>query len=137
MSNDEFLIAFRTCTLPAAEWTHEAHLRMAWLVLKRANYEDALDEIRAGITRFNDRVLKKVLAYHETITVAFTRLIAVGMSDLPNDHTFGQFKVSFPDFFDNKLSALLKHYNRETLFSDEARARYIEPDLVKLPSFPG
>lgn len=133
MSDHDFLSAFENCTLPAAEWTHEAHIRMAWLMLKRSPYDVALEQIRRGINRYNDTVLKKENAYHETITVAFTRLIAVGRSSLPDGHLFSEFKSAHPLLLDNKLSALLHHYERTTLFNDEARARFVAPDLVPLP----
>lgn len=133
MSDHDFLSSFENCTLPAAEWTHEAHIRMAWLMLKRSPYDVALEKIRRGINRYNDTVLKKENAYHETITVAFTRLIAVGRYNMPDGHLFSEFKSTHPLLLDNKLSALLHHYERTTLFSDEARARFVAPDLGPLP----
>src|SRR5437868_1676729 len=110
MSDAELLYAFENCTLPASCWTHEAHIRMAWLYLRDDEEATALQLIRSGIQRFNDRVLKKALAYHETITVAFTRLIAHHRSLLPLNHTFEDFKLDAAELLDRKMTPLLKHY---------------------------
>ncbi|MFT3879790.1 MAG: hypothetical protein QM703_09040 [Gemmatales bacterium] len=133
MTDEDFLKSFLHCKLPASEWTHEAHIRLAWLMLSSSTYTSALDRIRQGISTYNDTVLKKALAYHETITVVFTRLIAVGREQLPTHHVFADFKLAHPLLFDRTLTALLQHYRRETLFSSEARARFIAPDLLPLP----
>lgn len=133
MTDASFVSAFESCTLPAEEWTHEAHIRLAWLKLDRLPYLAALDHIRRGIRCYNDAVLKKALAYHETITVAYTRLIADERSRLKSGHTFDDFKKANPLLLDRKLGALLRHYRNETLFSSVARAEFVLPDICPLP----
>ena len=54
MTDADFLAAFEACTIPRADWTHEAHVRMAWLYLTRLPFADALHRVRAGIRRYND-----------------------------------------------------------------------------------
>lgn len=135
MNDVEFLRAFEKCTLTPADWTHEAHVRMAWLYLTHEPYDSALTLIRAGIQNLNARVLKKDLAYHETITVAFARLIESARRTLPAAHSLSDVKLHAPDLFDRQLSAVLKYYSRERLFSAESRAGWLEPDLVPLPSW--
>lgn len=136
MNDHEFLDSFLRCNLPSTEWTHEAHIRLAWMMLSYSPYSLALDKIRNGISTYNDKVLKKALAYHETITVVFTRLIANGREHLPAAHSFADFKLAHPVLFDRNLSALLHYYRRETLFSAEARAHFVPPDLLPLPESP-
>jgi len=133
MSDETLVDLFFSCKLPASEWTHEAHIRLAWLMLSSMPYDDALDRIRAGIMKYNDTVLKKAPAYHETITVAYTRLIVAARVELPLKHTFADFKSVHPILFDRTLPALLRHYRRDTLFSPEARAKFTAPDLLPLP----
>lgn len=136
MSNDDFLNAFERCTLPGSAWTHEAHIRMAWLYLMRYDESTALLHIRTGILRYNANVTKKAGAYHETITVAYTRLVADRLTALPRDHRFDDFKVISNDLLDRTMTALLVYYSRERLFSDTARAQFIPPDLKPLPLHP-
>jgi hypothetical protein len=137
MSDGVFLEGFEACTLPAAAWTHEAHVRMAWLYLRHHDENDALGLVRRGIQRFNATVTKKPDGYHETITVSFTRLIAHRMAGLQTGHSFEEFRMASPDLLDRMMTALLKHYRRETLFSDAARHGWVEPDLAPLPAMGG
>ena len=32
MTDDEFLVAFEAAAIARKDWTHEAHVRMAWLL---------------------------------------------------------------------------------------------------------
>ena len=56
MTDDEFLLAFQTCAFTRPEWTHEAHVRMAWLYLTRFPFAEVLDRIRCGIRKLNAKI---------------------------------------------------------------------------------
>ena len=152
MTDDEFLAAFEAGTFTRPEWTHEAHVRMAWLyVAKSASYKDARSKVRTGIKKlaasFSAKAIvpcgatpppkpaepaaePKPLGYHETITTAFVRLIA---SRAQPGETFADFRDNNPDLFDNKLGVVLAHYSPGLLFSEEARTKFVQPDLEPLP----
>jgi hypothetical protein len=147
MNDDEFLAGFEACTLARPEWTHEAHVRMAWLYLTRYPLSEALERVRSGIRQLNDTFSKaepvqeqsrfpcgqrpkQSGGYHDTITVAFVRLIAARLRD---DDTFLAFRDRNPDLFDRTLTALLRHYTKKRLHSAKAKRTFIEPDLEKLP----
>ncbi len=131
MTDEEFLAAFETCRLPEADWTHAAHVRMAWLSLRKGPFDQVLPRVRAGIQRYN-ATLQKLLAYHETITRAFLRLVHQRMSADGAGQTFDAFCRQNPDLLQG-VSVLLRHYRRETLFSPQARAQFVLPDLEPLP----
>jgi hypothetical protein len=86
MTDDEFLAAFEARTLPKAQWTHAAHVRMAWLYLTRLHFAAALDRVRDGIRCYNAAVGSD--GYHETITVAFTLLIHARLTNADIDDSF-------------------------------------------------
>jgi hypothetical protein len=148
MSDDEFLAAFEGCQFARKEWTHEAHVRMAWLYLRRVSAdEDVFERVRSGIKRLNAAFVRRDQArcmptprkepdprgldgYHETITVAFVTVIA---SRMKPGEDFPTFRDRNPDLFDRKFPAILKHYSPERLFSSAAKAEFIEPDLEPLP----
>ena len=44
MSDDEFLAQFENCTLPFDQWTHRAHVRVAYLYLRRHPFREALPD---------------------------------------------------------------------------------------------
>jgi hypothetical protein len=89
MTDDDFLAAFEARTIPKAEWTHAAHVRMAWLFLKRLPFAAALDRIREGIRRYNAAVGSD--GYHETIMVAFTLLIRARVTNAGIADSFPSF----------------------------------------------
>jgi hypothetical protein len=129
MSDAEFLAAFEDCTIPKRDWTHAAHVRMAWLYLTRLRFADALQAVRCGIQKYN-RSLGNTTGYHDTITVAFVRVIAHRLRD---GERYADFRDRNPDLFDRTLGALLRHYTKERLHSAAAVERFIEPDVEPLP----
>ena len=54
MTDNQFLAKFEKRQLDRSEWTHEAHVRMAWLyVTKTESYRDARSKVRTGIKKLN------------------------------------------------------------------------------------
>lgn len=122
-----FLQSFEDCSLGAKCWTHAAHVRMGWLVLETStSFEEAINRIRNGIMRFNSS--KNSIGYHETITVAFARLID---SRRLTGETLEAFVARNPDL--NDKNCLRLFYSQETLASEEARQQFVEPDIAPLP----
>src|SRR5271156_3086217 len=90
MTDTEFLTAFEEASLARTKWTHEAHVRMAWLYLTQNPLPTALERVRQGIQKLNAEFRRKARlvcsavhgkksstdGYHDTITVAFVTLIA-------------------------------------------------------------
>ena len=132
MTDTEFLKAFEDCSLPETQWTHEAHVRMAWLYLQQKPLGEAIPAVREGIKRYNAS-LKKSLAYHETITQAFLHVINNRMQHGELCDSFVDFCNENPDLLDRTMTALLRHYRKETLFSQAAREAFVKPDIATLP----
>lgn len=137
MTDDEFLAAFEACALVRKEWTHAAHVRMAWLYATRV--ANPLPRVRAGIQKLNASFVRPAGAppdprgldgYHETVTTAFVRVIAARVRA---GERFAAFAERNPDLFDRAFSALLAHYSPARLFSAEARAAFVPPDRAELP----
>lgn len=133
MTDDDFLAAFEAAAIPRPEWTHEAHVRMAWLYVTRFPTAQALGLVRTGIRKLNARIGSPD-GYHETITVAFVRVIA---SRRERDEDYPTFRGRNPDLFDRTLTALLRHYTKDRLHSPEARRAFVEPDVAALPGESG
>ena len=127
---------FCACTLPRADWTHEAHLATClWLILERPDIAPERD-LPAMIRRFNESVggiNDDMQGYHETITQG--SIVAV-RHYLARQRASG----SLATLVNGLLSApegrrgwLLEHYSNDRLFSVEARLGWVEPDLRPLP----
>jgi hypothetical protein len=127
----EFLARFESCSLPEAEWTHLAHIRVAWVCLNLLNPDQALARIREGILRYNTVVLHRRHKYHDTVTVAYTMIIAGRMSE---GEAWSDFAEHIDDLLDSESPILLRYYSEELLFSDRARESFVHPDLKSLPA---
>jgi len=125
-----FLGRFERCELPEFEWTHLAHVRLAWICLSLEPEDKALARIRKSILRYNTEVLHRRHKYHETVTVAFTHIVAERMQ--PGE-SWADFAERISDILDPGRPLLLRYYSERRLYSDEARRRFIEPDRQDLP----
>ena len=130
MTDEEFLEAFARGRLARWEWTHEAHVRMAFLYFTRFGQHEALAKISAGIQHYNN-LRGNPTGYHETITVAFCRLVA---SRLPGSGDWQAFRLENPDLLARDV--LERHYSRDLLFSSKAKAEFVAPDRDLLPLNP-
>ncbi len=134
LADEELWAAFTAGALPAADWTHRAHLRVAWMFLKRHPLDEAHLLMRVGIIRlnaFHGLVETPARGYHETLTRVWLALIASLMRV-----TDAASSAEFVDTCAGSLGrdAALRHYSKERLFGVRARAMFVEPDLLPLPN---
>jgi hypothetical protein len=121
--------AFENGTIAEAEWRHAEHLAVALFYLSNHDPETATAKMREGIFNLL-RAFRvdpaKEMPYHETLTVFWMRAVddfrkskpGCSMAKICNE-LIRQFDKDYP----------LKFYSREKLFSDRARAEYVEADL--------
>jgi hypothetical protein len=131
LGDDELWRRFHDATLPAAQWTHAAHLRIAWLHLARHDLDESHLRMRIGIIRLNAAhglVETPERGYHETLTRVWLVLVrAARRRALGSDSTS---VLGDPAL---ERSAPLRFYRRDRLFSLTARAMWLSPDLAELP----
>jgi hypothetical protein len=72
--------------------------------------------------------------YHETITNAWVMAVHHFMHRTPSSDSADAFIAQNPVLLDSKI--MLTHYSAELLFSDEARSRFVPPDLSPIPDHP-
>jgi hypothetical protein len=125
MTDEAFARAFEDGAVTPADFNHVAHVRVAWVYLREADSMDqALARMRAGIRRFA-AAAGASQKYHETITVVWMRLL----EDVRSQGASGELADvlrAYPALADQDLP--LQYYSRDRLFSDEARAAWVEPD---------
>jgi hypothetical protein len=133
VGDEAFMRAFETATLGYEEWTHEAHIRMAWNYLTHHGRETATPIIREGIKHYIDQNYGKVKnVYNETITLFFIHMVDTAMQECEgNPETFEAFLATSPHLLDPQL--LSRHYSLSRVHSNEAQNRWLEPDLKPLP----
>ena len=127
---------FLACTLPKAEWTHEAHLAATtYLLLNRPDID--LDTDLPGlIRRYNESVggvNSDTEGYHETITRVFLHGVRLFLAE-------AELKEPLHELVNELLLSPmgrrdwpLRFYSRDRLLSVEARRSFVPPDVAALP----
>jgi hypothetical protein len=131
---DRVAAAFCGCTLPKAEWTHGAHLRVGLWHFLRYPEGEALRRLRDEIRRYNTAcgvANTESSGYHETIT----RFYVPGHRPVPRGGRPGVPRGELAEELirlcgDKGLP--LRHWTRELLMGAEARLGWVEPDLRPL-----
>ncbi|HEY9045675.1 MAG TPA: hypothetical protein VIN08_07250 [Ohtaekwangia sp.] len=126
--------SFRNRTLPAAEWTHHAHLVTALWFNKTFSEYEAICYLRSGIITYNlqsggENTPAK--GYHETLTLFWCKIIRSFINQHP-DIPLPELCTIFLQSEQASRDLPLRFYSREKLFSVEARAIWIEPDIAPL-----
>jgi hypothetical protein len=133
---DALAARFAEAAIPAAEWTHHAHLTVGCWHVARFGPDAALERLRAGIRRLNaahGTIESDTRGYHETITRAFVRLLDGFLRGRPGGESL---TATVAALLASPLAArevLLRYYSKATLFSVAARRGWVEPDLEPLP----
>ena len=137
--DDTFLERFEAALFPCSEWHHREHIRIGYLYLRRYPFETARARLHDKLEELNrvhqvpdlpDR------GYHETMTVAWLRLVAATLSEYGPAETSEDFCQRNPQLLEKKNLRLF--YSRDLMMSARAKREFVEPDLAPLPrSRPG
>ena len=139
-SHKEFITALEDKTLPEEMFTHEGHLRAAWIYLCEYEPQQATKKCCEAIKAYADS-LGATDKFNLTISIALMKIIsnrlitkdlkdssaAVGQSE---GYDWENFKLHNKDFFENALAILFRYYDKEVLFSDRAKREFIQPTLA-------
>ncbi|MEM1249850.1 MAG: hypothetical protein AAGK22_25975 [Acidobacteriota bacterium] len=114
-------------SIPAGEFTHAAHVETAWLYLTDPGRGAAA--FRSALLRFVEHHGARD-KYHETMTVAYLRIIA---ARLRAHEPWDRFAARNQDLLQRPSEVLSVHYSEELLASDEARRLFLPADRKSLP----
>ncbi len=135
-SDDEFTRLFVKQAWPLEQWHHREHVRLAYLYLTRYSFSEAADRIRVGIKAHN--AANKIFdtptsGYHETMTIAWLRLVQFVIGAYGQCATSDEFCDDHPELMERK--ALRLFYSRDLFMSSAAKMSFVEPDLTAFPRF--
>ncbi|PXF29940.1 hypothetical protein WH50_18025 [Pokkaliibacter plantistimulans] len=130
ISNEDqlFLQAFEELELPAEQFKHRNHLRLAWLLLQlEADYELTFGRLAEGIRRYATHLGVPDL-YHATLTDAMLRLVDERQrSGLYT--TWQQLLEAHPELLSQGKELVAARYSTALLDSFAARQQVLPPDL--------
>ncbi|MBK8699195.1 MAG: hypothetical protein IPN29_06480 [Saprospiraceae bacterium] len=133
---DRVVRGFRERSLPKAEWTHEAHLLVAFHYVSLYGREKALCLMRPGIILYNHAVggvSDENGGYHETLTCFWISIIDKYLKENGNDSAPHIDQVNH--FLSSPQAARdwpLQFYSKAYLMSLEARSMWVAPDIKGL-----
>jgi hypothetical protein len=94
LSDEEFAGAVEECTLNPEAFNHEAHLRLAWVLIRRHGLSKATELLCCQIERF-DRVYGNGRKFDRELTETAARLIH-RYQNRSNSETFNEFLRTNP-----------------------------------------
>ena len=127
LSDAEFLARFEAATLEP--FHHRDHVRMTWLYLRAHDDETAARKVAEGIRNFATAHGKATM-FHVTLTRAWLVLVRAALNVTP-DASFADFAETHAHLLDK--DCIYRHYRRETVMAEKARAEWVDPDLQPLP----
>ncbi len=132
LSQDDrsFRSAFEACTITPLQFNHEAHVRLAYVYLVESGLESAVQRMRETLLHFLERNGIPRSKFHETITCAWVLAVRHFM-DRSTSTSSADFIAKNQELLDSKI--MLTHYSASVLFSSDARASFVEPDLDPIP----
>jgi len=121
--------SFESGTISRDDWRHAEHLTVALVYLSNAEFDAAYAKMRSGIFNLLESFgvdLTKEMPYHETMTIFWMKAV--------EDYKKSNENGSMLEICNELIEKLdkdypLRFYSRELLFSDEARAKFVEADL--------
>lgn len=132
---NELLAQFATLALPAADWTHEAHLWVAFGHQQQHEFYDACCRIKAGILLLNHAhgtPNHGSRGYHETLTFFWMSVLRLWREQQPEGQALAAFAGEFLHSGLASPQLPLQFYRKEELGSPAFRAFAQPPSLQPL-----
>ena len=130
-SDREFQAAFEAGAFAPADFNHRAHVRLAYVYLATNDVERATTLMRHAIVNFLRHHGIAPTKYHETLTQAWILAVFHFMHRTKEADSADDFIARTPLLLDSRI--MMTHYSADRLFSQHARAAYVEPDLNPIP----
>lgn len=128
LSDSDFEIKFINCELNPSDFTHEAHLRLAWININKYGIKQAEINIQNQLQKFVEFVGEKD-KYNTTLTIAAIKAVYHFMRK-SNSNNFKDFITEFPRLKHNFKELMDCHYGFDIYKSNKAKNEFLKPDLV-------
>lgn len=125
---DAVLAGFESCTTAKDDFTHRSHLTVAVYYLHDLSQPRATEKMRTGLLLFLDHHGVGREKFHETLTVFWIKTVRDFLVRLsPELSLLEMTNRAIESLSDSRL--VFEYYSEELLRSDEAKNRWVEPDL--------
>ncbi len=128
LTDSEFEKQFEHCLLDSKDFSHEAHLRLAWIHVTKYGIDQGIENIQTQLKKYVKHIGEEKI-FNTTLTVAAVMVVY---------HFMLKSKFNSFDVFIQKHSRLNthfkllidSHYGLDIYKNDLAKATYLKPDLV-------
>ncbi len=127
LNDSTFEQQFQDCTLAPALFTHEAHLRLAWIHIHNYGIDNAIENMNGQIKKYAES-LGAGSKFNRTVTEAAVKAVNHFMLKSTSS-TFEEFIKEFPQLKSRFKELLDSHYSIDIFSSKEAKQDFIEPDI--------
>jgi len=128
LSDSEFEKRFKDGSLTPTLFTHEAHLRLAFIHISKYGLKTACNTISNQISKYVIQ-LDKADKFNKTLTIAGVKIVNHFMIK-SKSNTFQEFITKFPRLKNNFKQLLDTHYGFDIVNSEKAKISYLEPDIL-------
>ena len=128
LSEEEFEEKFSTCSFRPLWFTHEAHLRLAWMYVNKYGKEIAFEKYSEQLQAFANKYNAKG-KYNATVTYASIQIMS-RFIEKSEAYDFQDFINEFPELKSKFKGLLTTHYSSDIFTSKEAKKHILQPDLV-------
>ncbi len=131
---EDLIEGFQTCKLPRYQWTHQAHLIVALWYLTHYSELEARNCICNGIKKYNRAIgikTTKDSGYHETITLFWIQIVDQYLCAGGKNRSLVELVNGIIQDYGNARLPF-EYYSSDLLMSQEARQRWVEPNLKPL-----
>jgi hypothetical protein len=132
---EELVSGFQDHSLPAERWTHQAHLIVGTYFAYHFPIEQAIYYLRSGIITYNVATGGKNTherGYHETITQLWAILLKAFVQKKCAGLSLAESCTAFLNSPYAAQEIMFRFYSKDLLFSTQARALWVEPDLAPI-----
>jgi hypothetical protein len=124
----DFEKSFEDCSLNPELFTHEAHLRLAWIHIMKYGELSAIDNVCSQLLNYVE-FLGVRQKYNHTLSVAAVKAVT-HFTKRSDSETFQEFIAEFPRLKYNFRDLMKAHYKIDIFNADLTRNVYVEPDLL-------
>jgi hypothetical protein len=130
MTDEELTRALEQGEIANEDFHHASHLHVAWVYLaESSSVREAANKMRDTLRRFA-AAAGRPEKYHETITLFWVHLLSRAYAASRGERLEEIVRAN-PQLLEKNFP--FAYYSAKRLFSDKARASWVEPDLKPLP----
>ena len=127
-SDEIFERKFEACTFRPLWFSHEAHLRLAYIYITKYKSEVAFQKYNQQLYNFAIK-FDAEKKFNKTVTFASIKVMDFYLKKSKSEN-FIDFLIEFPELKSNFKAILASHYSPDIFTSVDAKQNILEPDLI-------